>query len=84
MWQKVNFKQISTDLNSEFYYSLIDCYTRVKEPNLPFYLPVASRRIVGFDPAFQALHILQTERTYKSSIIDIENYLIILQNLIHH
>ena len=33
------------DLNSEFYFSLNSFHSQVKEPSLPFYLPIAGRRI---------------------------------------
>ena len=35
-------------LNSEFFFSLTGCYTKVKENNLLFYLPLSGVRIVWF------------------------------------
>ena len=38
------FKWSLTDLNSEFSFSKTSCHTKVKEPSLPSYLPIAARR----------------------------------------
>ena len=35
-------------LNSDFSFSLISCYTKVKEPNLSYYFPELGEKIVGF------------------------------------
>ena len=49
MWHEVNFlKKSLTRLNSELSFSLIDCHTKAKELSLPYYLPTAGRKIVGF------------------------------------
>ena len=39
-----------TGLNSEFSFSLTSCLTKAEEPSLPYYLPVAGGRIIGFIP----------------------------------
>ena len=39
-----------SSLNSEFFFSDPNSYTKVREPWLPFYLPIAGGRIVGFIP----------------------------------
>ena len=48
MEHKVNFKQSLTGANSEFSFSLTSCYIKVKKHSLPYYLPIARGRIVGF------------------------------------
>ena len=40
------FKQSLTGLNSEFSFS----FTKAEEPSLPYYLPIAGGRIIGFIP----------------------------------
>ena len=42
------FKLSTAGLNSEFSFCLVDCHNKIKEPILPFYLPIAERKIVGF------------------------------------
>ena len=42
------FKQILTGLNSEFSFSKISCLTKVKEPSLPYYLPIAEGWLIEF------------------------------------
>ena len=44
------FKRCLTGLNWEISNSYTDCYTKVKEPSLSYYLPIAGGRIVGFLP----------------------------------
>ena len=44
------FKQSLTGLNSELSFSLTSCLTKVEEPSLSFYLPIAGGRIIGFIP----------------------------------
>ena len=39
-----------TGLNSEFSFSKTSCLTKAEEPSLPYYLPIAGRRIIGFIP----------------------------------
>ena len=48
--KKSIFPRSLTGLNSKFYFSLTSCHTKVKEPNLPYYLPVAEGRIIRFIP----------------------------------
>ena len=51
IWHKVNFFQQSlTGLNSEFSFSKTSCLTKAEEHSLPYYLPIAGRRIIGFIP----------------------------------
>ena len=51
IWHKINlFKRSLTGLNSEFSFSLTSCLTNVEEPSLPYYLPIAGGRIIGFIP----------------------------------
>ena len=44
------FKRSLTDLNSEFSFSYTSCLTKAEEPSLPYYLPIAGGRIIGFIP----------------------------------
>ena len=44
------FKQSVTDLNSEFSVSYTGCHTKVKEPSVLYYLPIAGGRIVTCIP----------------------------------
>ena len=44
------FKQSLTGLNSEFSFSETSCLTKSEEPSLPYYLPIAGGRIIGFIP----------------------------------
>ena len=37
-------------MNSEFYFSEPSCLTKAEEPSLPYYLPIARGRIIGFIP----------------------------------
>ena len=42
------FKRSLTGLNSEFSFSYTSCLTKTEEPSLPYYLPIAGGRIIGF------------------------------------
>ena len=44
------FKQSLTSLNSDFSFSKTSFFTKAEEPSLPFYLPIAEGRIIGFKP----------------------------------
>ena len=44
------FKRGLTGLNSEFSFSWTSCLTKAEEPSLPYYLPIAGGRIIGFIP----------------------------------
>ena len=44
------FKWSFTGLNSEFSFSKTSCLTKAEEPSLPYYLPIAGGRIIGFIP----------------------------------
>ena len=44
------FKRSLTGLNSEFSFSYTSCLTKAEEHSLPYYLPIAGRRIIGFIP----------------------------------
>ena len=46
IWHKVNL----SGLNSEFFFSKTSCLTKAEEPSLPYYLPIAGGRIIGFIP----------------------------------
>ena len=44
------FKRSLTGLNSDFSFSYTCCLYRAEEPSLPYYLPIAGGRIIGFIP----------------------------------
>ena len=44
------FKRSLTGLNSEFSFSLNSYLTKAEESSLPYYLPIAGGRIIGFIP----------------------------------
>ena len=44
------FKRSLTGLNSEFSFSYTSCLTKAEEPSLPYYLPIAGGRMIGFIP----------------------------------
>ena len=50
MTQGQFFKRSLTGLSSEFFFSKTSCLTKAEEPTLPFYLPIAGGRIIGFIP----------------------------------
>ena len=43
-------KRSLTGLNSEFSFAYTSCLTKAEEPSLPYYLPIARGRIIGFIP----------------------------------
>ena len=44
------FKRSLTGFDSEFSFFLTSCLTKAEEPSLPYYLPIAGGRIIGFIP----------------------------------
>ena len=44
------FKRSLTGLNSDFSFSWTSCLTKAEERSLPYYLPIAGGRIIGFIP----------------------------------
>ena len=61
------FKRSLTGLNTEFSFFSTSCHTKVKEPSLSYYLPIAGRRIVGFIP-FPRVLVLCEMQTASSRI----------------
>ena len=62
MWHKVNFlKRSLTGLKSEFSFSKTSCLTKAEEPSLPYYLPVAGGRIIGFIPSPRVLVLCEMQ-----------------------
>ena len=45
-----SFKPSLTGLNSEFSFSKTSCLTKAEEFSLPYYLPIAGGRLIGFIP----------------------------------
>ena len=54
-------KRSLTGLNSEFSFSETSCLTKAEEPSLPYYLPIAGRRIIGFIPFPRVLVLCKTQ-----------------------
>ena len=50
MTQGQFLKRSLAGLNSEFSFSKTSCLTKAEEPSLPYYLPIAGGRIIGFIP----------------------------------
>ena len=61
------FKLSLTGLNSEFSLSYTSCFTKAKENSLPYYLPIAGGRIIGFIP-FPRLLVLCEMQSVSSRI----------------
>ena len=61
---KCNTRYISTwsltNLNSDFSFSSTGCHTKTKELSLPYYLPTAEERIVGFIPISKVLVLCES------------------------
>ena len=55
------FKQSLTGLNSEFSFSKISCLTKAEELSLPYYLPIAGGRIIGFIPFARVLVLCEMQ-----------------------
>ena len=52
---KTIFKQSTAGSNLEFSFSLVGCFTKVKEPSLPYYLTLPEERTDEFMPFSRAL-----------------------------
>ena len=48
-------------MNSEFSFSLTSCLTKAEEPSLPYYLPIAGGRIIGFIPFLRVLVLCEMQ-----------------------
>ena len=55
------FKRSLTSLNSEFSFSKISCLIKAEEPSLPYYLPIAGERIIGFIPLPRVLVLCEMQ-----------------------
>ena len=67
IWHKRSiFKQSLTGLNSEFSFSKTGCLIRAEEPTLPYYLPIAGGRIIGFIPFPRVLVLCEMQSTSSS------------------
>ena len=60
IWHKVIFKRSLTGFNSEFSFST-SCLAKAEEPSLPYYLPIAGGRIIGFIPFARALVLCEMQ-----------------------
>ena len=61
------FKRSLTGLNSEFSFSWTSCLSKVEEPSLSYYLPIAGGRIIAFIP-FPKILVLCEMQTASSRI----------------
>ena len=61
MTQGQFFKRSLTSLNSEFSFSKTNCLTKAEEPSLPYYLPIARGRIIGFIPFPRVLVLFEMQ-----------------------
>ena len=68
IWHKVIFKRSLTGLNSEFSFSQTSCLTEAEEPSLPYYLPIAGGRIIGFIPFPSALVLCEMCREEENLV----------------
>ena len=59
------FKQSLTGLNSEFFFSETSCLTKAEEPTLPYYLPIAGGRIIGFIPFPRVLVLCEMQLAWS-------------------
>ena len=55
------FKRSLTGLNSEFSFSYTGCLTKAEVPSLPYYLPIAGGRIIGFIPFPRVLALCEMQ-----------------------
>ena len=61
MTQGQFFKRSLTGFNSEFSFSYTSCLTKAEEPSLPYYLPIAGGRIIGFIPIPRVLVLCEMQ-----------------------
>ena len=54
-------KRSLTGLNSKFSFSYTSCLTKAEEPSLPYYLPIAGGRIIGFKPSPRVLELCKMQ-----------------------
>ena len=54
------FKRSLTGLNSEFSF-YTSCLTKAEESSLPYYLPIAGGRIIGFIPFLRVLVLCEMQ-----------------------
>ena len=55
------FKRGLTGWNSKFSFSETSCLTKAEEPSLPYYLPIAGGRIIGFIPFSRVLVLCEMQ-----------------------
>ena len=56
------FKQHTTGLNSEFFFSGTDYHAKVKENSLPYYLPIVGRRKIGCLPFSRVFALCEMQK----------------------
>ena len=61
------FKRSLTGFNSEFSFSKTTCLNKAEKPSLPYYLPIAGGRIIGFIP-FPRVLVLCEMQSVRSRI----------------
>ena len=55
------FKRSLTGFNSEFSFSGTCCLTKAEEPSVPYYLPIAGGRAIGFIPFPRVLALCEMQ-----------------------
>ena len=73
------FKRSLTGLNSEFSFSLTRCLTKAEEISLPYYFPIAGKRIISFIPVPRVLVLCEMKIERLPSLNTLV-YLFILLN----
>ena len=68
------FKQSLTGLNSEFSFSYTSCLTKAEEFCLPYYLPIAGGKIIGFIPFLWVLSMWNAISLVKDLNYDYKHY----------
>ena len=66
------FKRSLTGLNSEIFFSLISCHTKVKEPSFPYYLNIGGR-IVGLMPFTRVLVLREMQTAHSGFELESPN-----------
>ena len=79
------FKRSLTGLNSEFSFSWTSCFTKAEEPSLPYHLPIAGGRIIGFIPFPRVLVLCEMQSVSSIKLyIYIRSVLISFNQIVKH
>ena len=69
-WLRPSLSRSTTSLNSNFYFYYTDCHTRVEDPSLPYYLPIAGRRIIA---CISFLRVFIVDNIFDGGIFSLVN-----------